>query len=126
MVQASPQFGFHLPELCPDPPAHRPPQHRVPPLPGLPATVREAEEVEGPGLRSAPVAPLPIRLAAEREKARLLRVQSEAEPREPLVQLSEEPFRLVAMLEAHHEVVREAHRHNLAARFLPPPAVDPE
>src|SRR5712692_7713094 len=69
------QLGLH-------PLSHRLPQHREPTLPRLSATVREAEEVEGAGLRAVPIAPFPVSLSAERDKTRLLGVQFESELRE--------------------------------------------
>ena len=53
-VQATPEFGFDLSQLPLPPGAHRLTQHREPALARLPATVREAEEVEG--TRCAPIA----------------------------------------------------------------------
>jgi hypothetical protein len=89
-MQAAPQFGPDLAEFPPQSLARRPPQHREAPLPGLPADVREAEEVEALGL--APSAPLPGlgRLAAEFEETGLCGVQLQSEPRKTLREVGPE------------------------------------
>ena len=46
VVQAPPEFGFHLAQLRLHPLPARLPNHREPPIPFLPADVREAEEIE--------------------------------------------------------------------------------
>ena len=56
LMQASPEFLFDLLELGPHPLAHRLSQHDELPLPGLAATVREAQEVERLRLAFAPSA----------------------------------------------------------------------
>src|SRR5438445_2840365 len=98
--------------------AHRLPQHRELPLPRLPATVREAENVEALG---SPVAPAPS--ADRREAAELPR---QPEPRQPLAQLGEERLGLLPMLESHDDVIGEAHDHDVSARLLLSPPLDPE
>src|SRR5439155_17844992 len=65
IVQASPKLGLDLPELRLPPLAHRLPKHRELPCPGLRATVREAQEVEG--LRPAPAALTPVRFGEATE-----------------------------------------------------------
>src|SRR3989441_9486544 len=56
LVQTPPKVDLHGLQLRLPPRAHRLPQHRELPLPRLPATVREAENVEALG---SPVAPAP-------------------------------------------------------------------
>src|SRR5262245_38324796 len=46
IVPASAKLGLHLAQLGLQPPPDRLPHHREPPIPLLPADVREAEEVE--------------------------------------------------------------------------------
>ena len=84
VVQAAPEFGFHLPQLRLQPLPHRLPEHRKPPIPRLPADVREAEKVERLRLPQAGALPVVGRRSTEFQQARLLRVQLEAELCEPL------------------------------------------
>ena len=46
----------------------------------------------------------------ELDQPRLLRMQLQPEPREPVAQVSQEPLGVVSMLEAHHVVVGEPRR----------------
>ena len=62
----------------------------------------------------------------ELDQPRLLLVQPQPEPREPLAQRGPEPLSVTTMLEAHHEVVRVTHGEHLATRLLTTPLVDPE
>jgi len=79
-VHASPEFGFHLIQLRLQPFANRLPQDREPSItPFLSANVRKAEEVER---FRFPLSPLFSGLDckwSERQQARFLRVQLEAE-----------------------------------------------
>ena len=126
-VQAMPELGFDLSQLPLPPRTHRLAQHREPALTCLPATMREAKEVEGLRCSSA-TAILSVfpRMAAELDQSRLLGVQLQAKAREPLTQLGEEPLGLDSMLEPDDEVVRETHYDDIAARLLPSPSLDPQ
>src|SRR5205807_6990252 len=99
---------------------------REAPLPVLPADVREAQEVERLRLAlSSPLA-IPSGIPPELDQARLLGLQLQSELPHPLAQLFLEPLRVLAMLEAHDEVVRVAHDHHIAARLSPPPPLGPK
>src|SRR5438128_2169873 len=126
LVQTPPKLELYRPQLRLPSRAHRLPQHRELPLPRLPATVREAEKVEALGSPVAPASPVGRREAAELDEARLVGMQRQPELREPLAQLGEELLRLLPMLESHDEVIGEAHDHDISARLLLPPPLDPE
>src|SRR2546426_599388 len=126
LVQTPPKVDLHGLQLRLPPRAHRLPQHRELPLPRLPATVREAEKVDA---RGSPVAPAPSadrREAAELDEARLVGMQRPPEPRQPRAQLGEALLSLLPMLESHDEVIGEAHDHDVSARLLLSPPLDPE
>src|SRR5437773_1349312 len=126
LVQTPPKLELHHLQLRLPPHAHRLPQHRELPLPRLSAAVREAEKVEALGSPAAPASPVGRREAAELDEARLVGMQRQPELREPLAQLGEELLGLLPMLESHDEVVGEAHDHDLSARLLLSPPLDPE
>jgi hypothetical protein len=111
VVQTLPQLDEDLAQLRLPPPAHRLAQHREPSLPGLPAAMRETEEVEGLGFPVATVPPVPVRRAAEFDEACLLGMQRQSESRETVAQLDEKAFGLLAMLAAHDEVSRPGELH---------------
>lgn len=125
VVQSFPQHGLHRLQLRLPPGAHRLPPHREPALPGPRAAMREAQEVERLRLPEAPCPATLGRIAAELHRARLLGVQRQPEPREPVTQRGQEALGLLALLETHHEVVGEPDDHDLAGRLSPTPAVDP-
>jgi hypothetical protein len=98
------EFSFELSQFPLPPRTHRLAQHRKPALARLPATVREAEEVEG--VRCTPIATtrsIVARIAAKLDQSRLLGVQFQSKAREPLTQLGEEPLGLDSMLEPDDE-----------------------
>src|SRR6185436_1057643 len=108
-------LGFHLAQLCLPPRTHRLPQHREPTLARLPATVREAEEVES--LRRSSVTATPSvlpRVATELDESRLLGMQFKAKAHEALAQLGQEPFGIYSMLEPHDKVIGIAHDDHIA------------
>src|SRR3954452_1544681 len=95
-------------------------------VPSGPAKVGEPEEVER--LRPAEAAS-PAgrdRTLAELDQRRLLRVQSEPEPGQPLPEVGEEPLRVPPVLEADDPVVGVAHDDHVAGRVASPPPRDPE
>jgi hypothetical protein len=69
LVEAAAEFVSDLFQLRLPPFSHRLPQHRELPLPGIPADVREAEEVEGQGLPVPAIASVLLREAAELDQA---------------------------------------------------------
>jgi hypothetical protein len=103
-VHASPQFLFQGPQLGLPPLPHRLSQNREVSLPGFPATMREAQEVEGFRFAVAPVSPILLRIAAELNDSRLVGMQLQSELREALAQFRQKPLCFLTMLEARHEV----------------------
>ena len=96
------------------------------PAPGLPAHVREAEKPERLRLAEAPLGPLLGGEPSEPDQPRLLGVQLQTEPREPVAKVRPEPLGVVPMLETHHEVVSEARDDNVTARVPSSPLMSPE
>src|SRR3989475_7905496 len=97
-MQTSPQLGFHLAQLRLQPLPDRLPHHREPPVPLLPADVREAEEVERLRLPLAGSLSVSGREWPELQQPRLLGVQLQAELRQPLAELGQEPLGLLPVL----------------------------
>ena len=62
----------------------------------------------------------------ELDQPRLVDVQLQAEPREPLAKIGVEPFGVVTMLKAHDEVIREAHDDHVAARVAASAPLGPQ
>ena len=62
----------------------------------------------------------------ELDQPRLLGVQLQAELREPCAKIGQEPLGVIPVLEAHHEVVGEAHDDHVTARVPTPPLVGPQ
>src|SRR5438046_1915519 len=91
-----------------EPALGRPLPHHVLTLPRLPPYVSEAEEVERWLLAVRMRATFSLR--AEVDEARLVRMQREPIPSEPLSQHFQHPLGVVVVLERHHEVVGVAHQ----------------
>src|SRR5437762_14373879 len=53
-------------------------------------------------------------------------MQRPPQPRQPLATLGETLLSLLPMLESHDEVIGEAHDHDVSARLLLSPPLDPE
>ena len=83
---------FDLAQLRPHPLRDRDAPEHEPSAPGLPADVREAEEVERLRLPEAPRLPVLGGEPPELDQPRLLGMQLQAELREPLAQVGEEPL----------------------------------
>src|SRR5579864_1778239 len=127
VVHARLKFGLHRLKLRLPPFAHRLTQHREATLACLPATVREAKEVEAP--RRAPITTrlsITPRTASELDQSRLLGVQFQPKAREPLAQLGKEPLGLDSMLEPNDKVIGEAHHDDITAGLLLSPSLDPQ
>jgi hypothetical protein len=103
VVQATAELSFHLTQLGLPPLPDRLPHHREPPIPLLPADMREAEEVERFRLPLAGALPALGREGTEFQQPRLLRVQLQAELRESLAQLGQEPLSIRPVLKPHDE-----------------------
>src|SRR5439155_25463991 len=125
VMHAPPELVLHFLELGEHAPSHRLSKHDEPSVAGFPAAVRLPEEVEGSGLRTPTVAPLPLGEAPEGQQAGFVGVQFQAEPGKPLAQLIQEPLGLLTMLKSNDEVVGETHDHDIAMRLPLPPPLDP-
>src|SRR5512135_739846 len=125
-MHAPPALGLDLVQLCPQPLRVGDALELKAPVPGLPANVREAKELERLRLSKAAGLSPPGGEPAELDQPRLLRRQLQAEPRKPAAKISQEPLSVTAMLEAHHVVVGEAHDDHVTMRVPPPPLVGPQ
>src|SRR5580704_10511025 len=120
------ELVLQLVQLGPHPLGDRDPPQPEAPVPGLPADVREPQEVERLWLAQAACLPPPGGMPPELDQPRLALVQVQAELREPLPQICQEPLRVGLMLEARDEVVREPHEDHVAVRVAFPPPVGPQ
>src|ERR671910_1322357 len=120
-----PALVFDLGQLGPHPLrdglTHQP---EVPGL-GLPADVREAQEVERLGLADASRLAVAGGEAPELDQPRLVGMQFQAELRHPLAKLSEELPSVTLMLEPGHKVVGEAHDDHFTVGVATPPLPGP-
>ena len=88
--------------------------------------MREAEEIER--LRPAEATRLPVSGGepSELDQTCLVGVQLQRELREPFAKVGLEPLRLLSMLKAHDEVVRETHDDHVPARVAASPLLGPQ
>src|SRR2546423_1926078 len=119
------QLVLDLLQLGPHPLRDRDPLERVAPAPGLPADVREAEELERLRPTEAPRRPVLGGEPPKLDQPRLLGLQLQPELRQSLAQLRLEPLRVLPMLEAHDEVIRVTHQDYVSSRAAAPPALGP-
>src|SRR5260370_34873639 len=101
------------------------PYDREPSPPGLPADMREPQEVKGFRFPFAPLLPVLGRKAPKFQKTRFLRVQFQVELFHPFLQFSQEPLGFRLFLESHHHVVSKPHHDHFSAGDLPPPGLAP-
>ncbi len=94
-MPASQALVFDLGQLRPHPFRDRLTRQPEPPGAGLPADVREAEEVERLRLAQTPTSPVDGGEAPELDQPRLVRVQLQPELREPLAKLRQELLRVL-------------------------------
>ena len=120
------QLGLDLAELGSHPLFAGDAPQREPSAPPGRAQVREAEELKRLGL------PEPTGFAvsggepSELDQPRLLGVQFQAERREPVAKVGEEPLGVLTVLEPGDVVVGEPHEDHVPARVSPPPLMGPE
>ena len=79
-----------------------------------PADMGEAQKVEGLRLAMAALAAVSRRIAAELDQARLVRMQRQREPAQPLAHLRQKPLGIGLVLEAGDDVVGVAHDDDVA------------
>jgi hypothetical protein len=95
-------------------------------LPGRPAGVREAQEVERFRLSLTPLGAAFGRKAAEFEQAGFVGVQFQAELDEPPPEFLEATLGVGTVLEAHDGIIRVPDEDHLADSVLLSPLFDPE
>src|SRR6266481_8119312 len=125
-MQAAAQGLFDLAQLGPQPVAPRLPVQGELAVPGAPADVGEAQEVEG--LRLAKAAPFAVcrRMAAELDQARLVRMQAQREAFQPLAQGRQKPLGIGPVLKAGDEVVGISHDDDVPLGVTVSPLPRPE
>src|SRR5580704_17124662 len=104
-MHALAQLGLDRAELGAHRLLARDPLQLEPSAPVLRADVREAEEVERFGLAKTLCFTILGGEPSELDQPSLVLVQHQIELRKPLAQLSPEPFGVVAMLEAQHQII---------------------
>ena len=98
-----------------------------PPAPGLPAVVREAQEVERLRATQPPRPTVRLGVPSELDEPGLVRVQGQIEPAEPFPERVQEAFRVPLVLEPDDRIIGVAHDDGVAFRpFGPPLAMEPE
>src|SRR5437588_5866793 len=124
-MPSSDQLGLDLAELRAHPFLVGDPLQLEAPHLGLPADMREAEELERLRLAETPLLPLLGGEPPEPDQPGLLSVQLKAELREPLAKIRPEPLSVLPIFESHHGVVSEPHDDHVTACMPNPPLVDP-
>lgn len=115
-VQTPPEREADLVQLRSPSLEHRPAPHRKPSRRRLVAAVRRAEEGEGLGFTVATPAPATLGVPTELDKARLLGMQRQAEPRETFNQLDERALSFLAVLKSEDKIIRDTADDHVAAR----------
>src|SRR6266516_6229662 len=119
------ELVFDLPELGPHPLCDRDAPQREPPAPGLPADVREAQEVKRLRLSGSVRSAVRGGEPPELDQASLAGMQLQGELREPAAKIVEELLGVTLMLEPDHEVVGPAHDDHVTACVASPPLPGP-
>ena len=125
IVPTPPELVFDLRQLRPHPLrdglALQPELSVLP----LPAVMREAEEVKRLRLADATGRTVSGGVPPELDEPRLVGVQVQAELREPLSKIGEEPLRIAFVLESGHKVIGEPHDDDITVGIPLPPLPDP-
>ena len=95
-------------------------------LVALPTVVGEAQEVEGLRFPLATLLPVAGRIAPELDQSGLLRMEFQAELRQPFLELFKEPHGIRSVLEAQHKIVGIANDDDIALRHFPAPDISPQ
>jgi hypothetical protein len=96
-----------------------------PPVPGLGADVRQAQEIERLRPSQSTLGPSVGREAAELDQACLVPMQFQPELGKPLPQVGQELLGITEILEPSHEIVSEPHNDHVTARMPLPPLPGP-
>ena len=102
------------------------PQYHELSLPGFPAAMREAQEVEGLRLALSPAASVVAGEAPELDQPRLVRVQLQPELAQPLGHRALKALGIPPELESGHPIVGVAHDDHVASGMAPPPLIHPQ
>src|SRR5580700_7044252 len=118
------QLLLQLLQFRPHPFARRLTPYDEAPL--LESTVmRESQKVEGLRFSLSTRAPVGLGETPELDQSRLLWMEFQPEFRQPLPKLTEEPLRVLAVLETRHQIVGVANDDHLALHPPPPPDLYP-
>ena len=88
--------------------------------------MREPEELKRLGLAKPASLSIPGGEPPELDQPRLFRMQFQAELREPLAKVMQEPLGVVTVLESRYVVVGEPREDHVPARVSPAPLMGPE
>ena len=89
--------------------------------------MRKAQEVERLRASRSACSPVPFGVPAKLDESDLVGVQFQPEASESLLQIPQEAFRIVPMLEPGDVIICVAHYDQVAARFLRSPLLgDPQ
>src|SRR6267378_6921590 len=126
-VHAPLKLGFHLIQLRLQPSPYRLPQHRKPSIaPLLYANMRKSEEVERLRLPFSTPLPLVDRMRTELQQPRFLGMQLQVELLHAFRKFRPKLVGIRLAFKSNHDVVRETHHDDLAARPLLTPCLDPQ
>src|SRR5579875_2857619 len=126
-VPAPMKLLFHFVQLCGESLLDRPALDGEPAgLPGLPADMREAQEVERFRLALAPLLPVFGCVAPEFDQARLVRVEFQPELPHTLPPCLEEPLGIGSLLESQNNVVGVPNDDNVAPGMMLSPVLRPK
>jgi len=124
-MHASPKLVLDLGQLRPHPLRDGLALQPEPSVLGLPAGVREAEEVERLAFPDATGCSCPGSIAPELDESRLVGVQLQTELRPPLTKVGKELLRIGLMLESGHKVISKTNDDDVTVGILPSPLPDP-
>ena len=91
-----------------------------------PAVVGEAQEREGLRFTIAALLPITGRIAPELDQPGLIRVEFQAELRQPSLELFKEPHGISPLLKAHYKIVGVTDDDDIALCHFPAPDISPQ
>src|ERR1035437_362334 len=124
-MHASPELVFDLGQLRPHPFRDGLALQPEPSVLGLPAEMREAQEIKRLGFPVATSHPCSGSIAPELDESRLVGMQLQAELRQSLTKVGKELLRIGLMLESGHEVISKPHDDHVTVGVLASPLPDP-
>jgi len=96
------------------------------PVTGSTTDMCETQEIEGLRLTHTQATPTEFGIGAEFDQARFIRVKGEAESSETFLEVLQESFRFLAMLESQDVVVRISDNDNIPRCMTAPPLLYPQ